>query len=92
MRAGKKHMENQNKIFKPRIEMPVISVILFSGNENVNWIVIKYYTNIPCDCGQYTRLLNDKEFCFSLIGLNSIFSTFLKILNLRKKKKPFFAI
>ena len=35
MRAGKKHMENQNKIFKPRIEMPVISVILFSGNENV---------------------------------------------------------
>jgi hypothetical protein len=40
-----------------------------------NWIVIKYYTNIPCDCGQYTRLLNDKEFCFSLIGLNSIFST-----------------
>ena len=40
-----------------------------------NWIVIKYYTNIPCDCGQYTRLLNDKEFCFSLIGLYSIFST-----------------
>jgi hypothetical protein len=38
-------------------------------------IVIKYYTNIPCDCCQYTRLLNDKEFCFSLIGLNSIFST-----------------
>jgi putative effector of murein hydrolase len=38
MRAGKKHMENQNKIFKPRIEMPVISAILFSGNENVqNW-------------------------------------------------------
>jgi len=27
-------MENQNKIFKPRIEMPVISAILFSGNEN----------------------------------------------------------
>jgi hypothetical protein len=35
MRAGKKHMENQNQIFKPRIEMPVISAILFSGNENV---------------------------------------------------------
>jgi hypothetical protein len=34
MRAGKKHMENQNKIFKPRIEMPVISAIFFSGNEN----------------------------------------------------------
>jgi hypothetical protein len=34
MRAGRKHMENQNKIFKPRIEMPVISAIFFSGIEN----------------------------------------------------------
>jgi hypothetical protein len=31
---NRKHMENQNKIFKPRIEMPVISAIFFSGNEN----------------------------------------------------------
>jgi hypothetical protein len=43
MRDGRKHMENQNKIFKHRIEMPVISAIFFSGNENdQNWHFQKF--------------------------------------------------
>jgi hypothetical protein len=43
--AGRKHMENQNKIFKPRIEMPVISAIFFSGNENDQIDIFKNFEN-----------------------------------------------
>jgi hypothetical protein len=59
-----------DKLNNSYITIDVLKILIFT-----NWIVIKYYTNIPCDCGQYTRLLNDEEFCFSLIGLNRIFPT-----------------
>ena len=62
-----------NVVLSLKVNIISIILLLICLNEaNSKWKCLPY---IYLYAILYTCLLNDKEFCFSLIGLNSIFST-----------------